>query len=193
MSILPLLFPGCMALIFGIVAYIFTAWGLYAIAHRRGLEKPWLAWVPVGQNWLLGSISDHYQLHTNYATKYKRTALLWLSIGALVLLVVSALFFIVAVKGFLEADYGHWFVAEWRPALQDLGKGAFLYALCLLVSVICTVVQYVALYDLYRSCTPENAMVYLLLSILLGCCMPFLIFACREKEDGMTPPRSSWK
>jgi hypothetical protein len=46
---------------FGVISYIFSSKGMYAIAKRRGIEKPWLAWVPVGNMWLLGCISDQFR------------------------------------------------------------------------------------------------------------------------------------
>ena len=62
----------------GFVSSIFAAIGFYSIAKRRGILRPWLAWLPVGQNWIVGSISDHYQLEINYRTKNKRKVLLCL-------------------------------------------------------------------------------------------------------------------
>jgi len=42
--------------IIGIVAYILTAIGLYAIAKNRGMENPWLAWIPIAQFYIIGAI-----------------------------------------------------------------------------------------------------------------------------------------
>ena len=43
------------------VQYVFQSLSLYAIARRRGIAHPGLAWVPVAYSWILGSISDQYQ------------------------------------------------------------------------------------------------------------------------------------
>ena len=45
----------------GIAAYVLRAWGMYAIAKRRGINNPWMSWVPVLDLWVLGCISDQYQ------------------------------------------------------------------------------------------------------------------------------------
>jgi len=42
--------------IIGIAAYILTALGLYAIAKNRGMENPWLAWIPIAQFYIIGAI-----------------------------------------------------------------------------------------------------------------------------------------
>ena len=48
--------------VFTIAMYVLSAWGMYTIANRRGIHRPWLAWIPVANMWILGSISDQYQL-----------------------------------------------------------------------------------------------------------------------------------
>ena len=40
------LIVGLIALIIGIVSYVLTASGMYAIAKRRGINNAWMAWIP---------------------------------------------------------------------------------------------------------------------------------------------------
>jgi hypothetical protein len=40
--------------IVGIAVYIFFSLALYKIAQRRGVEMAWLAWIPVGQMYVIG-------------------------------------------------------------------------------------------------------------------------------------------
>ena len=54
-----------LALAFSIVSYVLSAVGIYRIAKRRGIHHAWLAWVPVGNSWLLGSISDIISMWSN--------------------------------------------------------------------------------------------------------------------------------
>jgi len=56
------------------------------------------------------------------------------------------------------------------------------------VSIAYTVIHYMALYDLYRSCEPGNGLLYLLLTIFVGWLTPILMMICRKKDGGM-PPR----
>ena len=49
-------------LAYAVVSYVLGSKGLYAIAARRGISNPWMAWIPVAGNWILGSVSDQYQL-----------------------------------------------------------------------------------------------------------------------------------
>ena len=66
-------------LAFAVVCYVLEGKSLSAIARRRGIEKPWLAWVPVGSSWLLGSISDQYRYVTYGQVRSRRKLLTWLT------------------------------------------------------------------------------------------------------------------
>ena len=48
--------------------------------------------------------------------------------------------------------------------------------------------MYIAYYDLFRSCKPNNAVLFLVLSIFVGVTTPFFLFFNRKKDGGM-PPR----
>ena len=54
-------------------------------------------------------------------------------------------------------------------------------------SITYSVFAYICYYDLFRSCSPKNAVLYLVLSIVVSITMPFFIFACRNSDEGMPP------
>jgi uncharacterized membrane protein YecN with MAPEG domain len=45
-------------LVFSLIFWIISALSLQSIARRRGIRNAWLAWIPVGNQWILGSIAD---------------------------------------------------------------------------------------------------------------------------------------
>lgn len=169
-----------------LVVYVITACVLQTVAQRRGLPKPWMAWVPVGQLWLLGSISDHYQQTTRYNITYNRRTLLWLQIVTIILLMLVMLLAIDTVSCYQLMDNGvlsH--IGAQHRILYNL-KGIVVLSLLLLVASGLTAgFQYVALYDLYRSCDPYNSVVYLLLSIFVSIAMPILMLVVYDKDDGV--------
>ena len=90
---------------FSVVAYILTGKSLSAIARRRGIEKPWMAWVPIGSDWLLGCISDQYRYVVHGQERNARGKLLKLGIiGASGTMIVSFIAGIVVGLGFTEAS-----------------------------------------------------------------------------------------
>ena len=60
--------------------------------------------------------------------------------------------------------------------------------LLLLVAIVMIVIKYIDYYNLYSSCNPSNATLFLVLSIFFSVTLPFFVFACRKKDLGM-PPR----
>lgn len=157
-----------------VAVYVLHAYGIYTIARRRTIHHPWLAWLPVGEMWILGSISDQYQYMVKGKVCSRRKVLLGMSIASCALMIpvfANAVTFMLTV---------------------EMGAFAILMALSMVISVlgiVQTVFLYMAYYDLFRSCNPENAVLFLVLGILLNGTLPFFVFAVRKKDQGMPPRR----
>lgn len=166
---------------FSIVCYVFQSIGLYTIADRRGIRHAWLAWLPVGNLWLLGSISDQYQYIAKGKIRNRRKVMLGLNIAVVGLYLLSVAGLVVlaitSTVGGTETGVAGGFL------LFFFGIPAFV-----VLVVVLKVLQYIAYYDLFKSCEPENTVLYLVLSIIFPVSMPFFVFACRKKDLGM-PPR----
>ena len=69
-----------------IAVYVLYALGLYTIAQRRGIANAWLAWIPMGNLWILGCIADDYVARTAGRKPNFRTWLIILNVVTAVLL-----------------------------------------------------------------------------------------------------------
>ena len=185
LMLLPGLLSGIPTGLFGIAAYVLTSLAIYTISRRRGLKNPWLAWVPVVNCWLLGSISDQYRYVVKGENKSKRKWLLGLNLvqAVIALSVVVLAAFAVAGAIFSVSD-----AAVMRSVNGPLMGILGLILPLVSVSIALCVIRYMALYDVYRSLDPNNAVLYLVLSILFSPTEPFFLFFNREKDLGM-PPR----
>ena len=177
---------------FGILSYVLNSLGTYTIASRRGIKNAWLAWIPLGSSWILGSISDHYQAAKG-KIKRKRVVLLTLEIILYVVLfmVMGSLFGMV----FQMISYGDATITD-QQAMEMMGSmgSVFVgYFAMFGIAIALMVVYYFCLYDLYNSCRPENSVLYLVLSILISFITPFLIFSCRKKDLGMPAPQPQYQ
>ena len=180
LMLLPGLISGVPSSLFGLAAYILTSVAIYTVSRRRGLNKPWLAWIPVINCWLLGSLSDQYQYVVKGENKSKRKWLIVLNVLKAVLWLLLIVLAIVAA-GMLIVD----------DTREMIGMVIALLGLILpfvAVTIAFCVIRYMALYDVYRSLDPANAVLYLVLSILFSPTEPFFLFFNREKDQGM-PPR----
>ena len=179
-------------LLFSVAVYIATSYALYTIANRRGIKNPWLAWIPVGNMWILGSISDQYQLHAAFRTKNKRKLLMVLQILLIVLCVIMLVMAIVTVLAAFEASANmqyDYFIDIWAPVRDSLLELVLVWLAMMAVAIWTTIVQYMALYDIYKSCDPGSAVLYLVLSIFINICQPIFLLLCRNKDEGMPKPQ----
>lgn len=178
-----------MLVAFYVVAYILDSKTLYAIANRRGLEKPWLAWVPVGSSWLLGCISDQYRYVAHGQERNRRKLLTYLAavLYAVMTLALTALMiWMVAVTASLISEDPEAIAVVYVVGVVCI---SVLMELLGAASAVFSVFSYMAYYDLFRSCDPGKSLVYLLVSIFTSYPLPFFLYSCRNKDLGM-PPRS---
>ena len=162
---------------FSIVCYVLGAVGKYRIAKRRGIHHAWLAWIPVGADWLAGSISDHYQYVAKQKVTKRRKILLILSI---VLHAMSLLTVVLMALAIFAEGSG----SALLLALTVVGD--FVIAG---LSITVLVFSYIAHYDLYQSCKPNCSVLFLVLSILFSVTQPFFVFACSGSDQGMPARR----
>ena len=190
LGLLPVLFSSVPSLAFGIAVYVLTALAFYTIADRRGLKNPWLAWIPVANLWLLGSISDQYRYVVKGEFKSKRKILLMLGIASMVVgIVIFGLITSLAITGISGAMGG---ISEEQMVSQLMGRAIGMVGLfvpMMGIAIAQMVIRYMALYDVYKSMDPSNCVMFLVLSILFSFTEPFFLFFNRNKDEGMPPRR----
>ena len=165
-------------LVFSLIFWIISALSLQSIARRRGIRNAWLAWVPIGTDWILGSISDQYQHLIQGKITARRKLLVWLNVGYAMLIIANGL-----VQGMTEA------AAHTEEQLMLWSLASMLISVArLAVSITALVFCYMSSYDLYRSCNPKNAVTFLVLGIIFPITQPFFYLSCRKKDLGMVVP-----
>ena len=173
--------------LFGLVLYVFESLGVYTIAKRRQIRRPWLSWIPIANLWILGSISDQYQYVVKGRVRNRRKVLL--ATGIITTLLSVAVFvagIVVMVESLVAANEGY------LNEMWLVNMALTLGVLSLVLSgfgVWYAVYNYIACHDIYASCDPDTKTVFLVLSIVFSFLMPIFLFADRKKDNGM-PPRT---
>ena len=157
-----------------IAVYILTALALQTMAKRRGIRYPFLAWIPLARLWLVGSLSDQYRHLTRGQVRNKRVVLVVLKVVTGVC--IGAL-----------AGCAVWMVAARASAASVMSFLLFLLLTCA-AGLTQSVLKLMALYDIYASCEPQNASLYLVLSALFPFLKSIFLYVSRNQELGM-PPR----
>lgn len=174
----------------GLTLYILGSLGAHTIAKRRNIRHAWLAWLPIGNAWIWGCISDQFRYVTRGEVRNRRKVLLGLSIAVDVLLIAMIVLYVKLLIAFI-ADMS---AMEPVAGSSPLGLSVTLMFVALatmVVAVVQAVFAYMALYDLFRSCDPDNAVLFLVLSIVFSNLSPIFIFAVRNRDLGMPPRRST--
>lgn len=167
-----------------VVIYVLQSISMYTIAKRRGIHKPWLAWIPVGNRWILGSISDQYQYVAKGKVRNRRKVLLWLVVAATLVGIPYYIAYFGTTIGLIGGAETGTFAASALMLVCSLVTSV--------LGIVSVVFHYIALYDLYASCQPNNGVLYLVLSIVFNITQPIFMFICRNKDEGM-PPRKQNK
>ena len=186
------LVSGVPSMLLPIAAYVLSALGLYTVASRRGVRNPWMAWVPVLNVWLLGSLSDQYRYVVKGQEKNKRKTLLILNIVNFVLGIVVMVLLILMAVAAIRSEMGYF-------RSDSLMKEILRYAIALGCTGLimmgtgfaAAIIRYMALYDVYMSMDPGNCVVFLVLSILFSITEPFFLFFNRNNDKGMPPRREA--
>ena len=168
-------------LLIGLIFWILRSMSLHKIAKRRGIRNAWLAWIPIGGQWVLGSVSDQYQHLVQSKITSRRKILLILNVAGYV---VGIVYMVLTVLTGIAAGIGEE-ESLTMPLLMMIP-----YLLTMGVSIATVVFYHMSNYDLYRSCNPRNAVAFLVLGIIFPVCEPFFYFSCRWKDLGMEVPKT---
>lgn len=166
--------------VLNIASYVLTGLALYTLAQRRGIRQGWLAWVPIFNCWLIGSLSDQYRYVVRGQIKSKRK---WLLVLNIILCGLIVALFSCAIAAAVNLAMG------FRGEMMGIVIAVAALGLALgLLSIVNAVIYFMALSDIYRSMDPENSSLFLVLSILFNVTEAFFLFFNRNKDLGM-PPR----
>lgn len=167
-------------LVLGVLSYVFHAVGLSKIAKRRVVSGRWMAWFPLLDLWLLGNVCDRYLMEVKGKESHKRKTLLGLTIALLALGVISGILgFAAGFMAGMEMAVGLWLAV----AVLVISVASLVLAVILLVQ------NYIVYYHIYYSCNPDGAAVLTVFSVLFPVIIPFVMFALRNKVNGMPPSK----
>lgn len=177
------------SIIFGIwslFTHLMRSIGMFKIARRRKIRGAWLAWFPIANEWILGAIGDQYQ-REKYGPDHdpkRRVKLL------VVALLIQSLVFVGPAMTAITKGMS---ILEILEALKQVdggwlimgSLGAAVFGMCVgFLFIIQMIIQYKAYYNLFASCKPKLAVLFLMLSILTPA-NPFLVLGCSKHDEGM--------
>lgn len=164
----------------GITFYLLGAFGLYNIAKRRGMNNAFMAFIPIANTYYLGKLADDINATMNKKTNNAKRIL------TLIILVLG-LGFVAGIVGgvsvginMLAAKSGMFYSSAIITIFTVLLSIA-LFA----CNITLLIFEYIALYTVYKEYSPNNATVFLVLTILFSdAASSIIMFAIRNKKSG---------
>ena len=139
-----------------------SSYGMYRIAYWRGIMRPWLAWIPIANLWILGNIADQCYRETHDRQGKMR----WFMLTYQIIIVLLFL----AWRGFTPV----------AVLLGWMAKYALLFLVVLIIT--CIVATFIALHRLFASYHKNICGIFTALCVLFSIPTPFLILHCAQKE-----------
>lgn len=163
-----------------VVGHIGLAVALHITGKRQRRAKSWLAWLPVGNLWMLGSLSDRYQQANGCRDRKLRIWLPCTMMGSISFLV-----------GYYALDFWTLIFAYDSTTIGGIFTMA-LWAICSLVVLgallLAVVIYFMAVYDYYRVNKPALAVTFLAVSTALTVVSPVVMcISCIRKKTAMKP------
>ncbi len=179
-SIAILLIMYIILLIFLIATYVLQSLALHTLARRRGIASPWLAWLPFGNYWIIGSLARDYDKQNNIKRRWDKTML----ILSIVFFASYVVVYIGAIVCAIIAELNAGSAAMIDEAAIALVLGmvfAFAFIPVIMVATALQIINYICFFKIFESTVPEKALKYFLLTLLVPLAQPICLFLCRNK------------
>lgn len=175
--------------VIGIAIYLLESISVYKMAKSAEIKNPWLAFIPVANDWVFGTLAEKYKKKNG--TKSARFSIILPVLEGIVLIETIALtiFTVISVKeitGYaLDAVNTS---AEMAPEqFMSLIPVIILYFALMAVAIAYAVVFFIALWRVYYSFDKSNATLYIVLSVIFTISVPIILFIIRNRKPEFDP------
>ena len=171
------------AMAWAVVDYVLSSIAFFTVARRRRISNAWMAWVPILRFWALGGICDHYDSTRGFKRSWRKI-LLTLTI---VVVGCGVIFEIVTIAQTVSLTLTYEY-SNYVDVFTVIGSLAGVYAMLIVMIIVASalsVCQMICQFKFFESCRPDDAVKFLLLSLLVPFASPFCLFSCRNYDLGL--------
>ena len=175
--------------VIGIAIYLLESISVYKMAKSAEIKNPWLAFIPVANDWVFGTLAEKYKKKNG--TKSARFGIILPVLEGIVLIEAIALtiFTVISIKeitGYaLDAVNTS---SEMAPEqFMSLIPVIILYFALMAVAIAYAVVFFIALWRVYSSFDKSNATLYIVLSVVFTISVPIILFIIRNRKPEFDP------
>lgn len=164
--------------------YLLEAVGLYGMAKRSGISRPWRGFVPFANTFLFGKIAEKYRRRDGKHSAKFSVLLLVFEVLTLIFS-ITTMAFVISMISVLATSYND---SELNASIV-VPMIAMLACCFVLIGVLIAyvVIYYVALWRIFAAFDYNNTTVYLVLSIVFSFLGPIFLFVLRNKQPVFDP------
>ena len=164
--------------------YLLEAVGLYGMAKRSGISRPWRGFVPFANTFLFGKIAEKYRRRDGKHSAKFSVLLLVFEVLTLIFS-ITTMAFVISMISVLATSYND---SELNASIV-VPMIAMLACCFVLIGVLIAyvVIYYVALWRIFTAFDYNNATVYFVLSIVFSFLGPIFLFVLRNKQPVFDP------
>ena len=175
--------------VIGIAIYLLESISVYKMAKSAEIKNPWLAFIPVANDWVFGMLAEKYKKKNG--TKSARFGIILPVLEGIVFIesIALTIFTVISIKeitGYaLDAVNTS---TEMAPEqFMSLIPVIILYFALMAVAIAYAVVFFIALWRVYSSFDKSNATLYIVLSVIFTISVPIILFIIRNRKPEFDP------
>lgn len=175
--------------VIGIAIYLLESISVYKMAKSAEIKNPWLAFIPVANDWVFGTLAEKYKKKNG--TKSARFGIILPVLEGIVLIETIALtiFTVISIKEITgyALDAVNTSTEMVPEQFMSLIPVIILYFALMAVAFAYIIVFYVALWRIYSSFDKPNATLYIVLSVVFTIPVPIILFIIRNRKPEFDP------
>lgn len=175
--------------VIGIAIYLLESISVYKMAKSAEIKNPWLAFIPVANDWVFGTLAEKYKKKNG--TKSARFGIILPVLEGIVLIEAIALtiFTVISIKEITgyALDAVNTSTEMVPEQFMSLIPVIILYFALMAVAIAYAVVFFIALWRVYSSFDKSNATLYILLSVIFTISVPIILFIIRNRKPEFDP------
>lgn len=175
--------------VIGIAIYLLESISVYKMAKSAEIKNPWLAFIPVANDWVFGTLAEKYKKKNG--TKSARFGIILPVLEGIVLIesIALTIFTVISIKEITgyALDAVNTSTEMVPEQFMSLIPVIILYFALMAVAIAYAVVFFIALWRVYYSFDKSNATLYIVLSIIFTISVPIILFIIRNRKPEFDP------
>ncbi len=163
-----ILYLGLLGLV--IANYVLSSLGMYRFAKNRQISDPWMAWIPVVNDYLLGKVTEKYDESKGMKHRWSKVMLILALVNIAGMVLFFVVYFVMLFTTITRVALSEGYVPEEELAGMMVVLFIVIFVVALVMSfatIAYSVCKYVCIYKVFESSVPEKSIKYFILSMII--------------------------